>query len=170
MASLSSSTLNVPQLPSSTALSYNGLTQSFGQLGLFPQQFGPSQQYGSQLTSGFPSPYGYYQSQPLQYIGPTGQQSLPPQSSQQFFQPSCRNFNRGRWRGPHMPCEICWKSNHSTKYCHYRPQSPYFPNLQWRPLAQATPWMSYSTPLIHGYPSGMPMYQPQIPQSQSPMV
>lgn len=170
MASLSSSTLNVPQLPSSTALSYNGLTQSFGQLGLFPQQFGPSQQYGSQLTSGFPSPYGYYQSQPLQCIGPTGQQSLPPQSSQQFFQPSFRNLNRGRWRGPHMPCEICGKSNHSTKYCHYRPQSPYFPNLQWRPLAQAAPWMSYSTPLIHGYPSGMPMYQPQIPQSQSPMV
>lgn len=175
-----------PSLPTqplsvTSSSSYNDLTQTFGQLGISPQ-YGSIQSVGLPQQSSIANAFGPTQTLHTQFSGSIGQpvmtqphmpySSMPPQ----FFQQTFRGFARGRGRGPRLPCDICGRSNHTTNYCYYRTPSPsFFPKSPWGPHVQTSPqnspWMSHSAPWMnpypYTYPTGLPMYQPSIPQSPS---
>lgn len=175
-----------PSLPTqplsvTSSSSYNDLTQTFGQLGISPQ-YASIQSVGLPQQPSIANAFGPTQTLHTQFSGSTGQpvmtpphmphSSMPPQ----FFQQTFRGFARGRGRGPRLPCDICGRSNHTTNYCYYRPPSPsFFPKSPWGPHIQTSPqnspWMTHSAPWMnpypYTYPTGLPMYQPPIPQSPS---
>ncbi|KAE9458365.1 hypothetical protein C3L33_09721, partial [Rhododendron williamsianum] len=132
-----------------------------------------------------PNVFGSIQSPPVQILGHPGSQYmsqiLPPSQTQQHqYMPQNmmpqqqlqQSFFSPDMNSPCMPCDICGKSNHSTNWCYYQPQSlqvfpPFsqsYQNFQWR--QPISPWMN-----PFPYPSGVPMYQSQIPQSsRGPMI
>lgn len=134
------------------------LNPSGGQLG-FPSPFGPTQQMSFQQFPNMPgastpsSVPWTNQFGPSQQYGQSMPSFMPPQNGpQQYYQSYStppRGFNRGRGRGPRLPCEICGRSNHSTNYCHFRSPTPYFTSsYQWRPPG---PW-SNTTLWSNNYP------------------
>lgn len=121
-----------------------------------PSQFVPSQ-FGIPMNFGVPTGPSQFPVSTSQFVPQASSSFMPRHQFSQFsFTPQpFRPFTRGRGRGPKLPCDICWRQNHTTNYCYYRAQI----QIPFDFSSMSSMERTYKS----AAPIGIPMYRPNMP-------